>query len=74
MHSVCVCEIHQKAKLLHTAIPGKTDYKEFLSKSVCNTSNRDCILHSCDSCPNLNEVEKYLLNLLRKAILALRIL
>ena len=27
---------------------------------MCNTSNWDCILHSCDSCPNLNEVEKYL--------------
>ena len=55
VHSVCVCEIHQNAKL-HTAMPRKTDYKEFLSKFVCNTSNQDCILHSCDSCPNLNEV------------------
>ena len=24
------------------------------------------MLHSCDSCPNLNEVEKYLLNLFEK--------
>ena len=54
--------VHQNAKLLHAATPGKTDYKEFLSKFACNTSNRDCILHSLDSCPNLNEVENYLLN------------
>ena len=48
VHSVCVCKIHQHAKLLHAAIPGKIDYKEFLSKFVCHTSNQDCMLHSCD--------------------------
>ena len=68
VHCVCVCEIHQNAKLLHAAIPGKTDYKEFLSKFVCNTSNADdFMLHSCDSCPNLNKVEKYLLNLFEES-------
>ena len=48
-------------------MPGKTDYKEFLSKFVCNTSHQDAMLHSCDSCPNLNEVEKYLLNLFEES-------
>ena len=68
VHAVCVCEIHQNAKLLHAAIPGKTDYKEFLSKFVCNTNNnRSCVLHSCDCCPNLNEVEKYILNLFEES-------
>ena len=43
IHSVCVCTIHKNAKLLHGAIPGKTNYKKFLSKFVCNTSNQDCI-------------------------------
>ena len=38
----------------------------FLSKFVCNTSNQDCMLHSCDSCSNLIEVEKYLLDLFEK--------
>ena len=33
---------------------------------MCNTSAQDCMLHSRDSCPNLNEVEKYLLNLFEK--------
>ena len=66
IHSVCVCEIHQNSRLIYAAIPGKTDYKEFLSKFVCNTSNRDCMLHSSICCPNLNEVEKYLLNLFEK--------
>ena len=28
LHSVCVCEYHQNAKLLVTPIPGITDYKE----------------------------------------------
>ena len=66
-HCVCVCKIHQNAKLLNAAIPGKTDYKEFLSKFVCNTSHQDAMLHSCDSSPNLNEVEKYLLNLFEES-------
>ena len=52
---------------MHAAIPGKTDYKEFLSKFVCNTSHQDAMLHSCDSSPNLNEVEKYLLNLFEES-------
>ena len=69
-HSVSACEIHQNAKLLYAAIAGETDYKEFLSKFVCNTSSQDCMLHSCDSCPNLNEVEKYLLNLFEENIFA----
>ena len=34
VHSVCVCEIHQNAKLLHAAIPGKTDYRGFFIK-IC---------------------------------------
>ena len=55
-------------QLLHAVIPGKTDYKEFLSKFACNTSNADdFMLHSCDSCPNLNKVEKYLLNLFEES-------
>ena len=29
VNSVFVCKIHQNAKFLHAAIPGKTDYKEF---------------------------------------------
>ena len=44
-------------------IPGKTDCKQFLLKYVCNASNRNCMLHFCDSCSHLNEVEKHLLNL-----------
>ena len=54
VHSVYVCEIHQHAKLLYAAIPGKTCYKECLLKFACNMSNWEA---------NLNEVEKYLLNL-----------
>ena len=63
VHSVYVCEIHQHAKLLYADISGKRGYKECLLKFACNMSNWDWMLHSCDSHPNLNEAEKYLLNL-----------
>ena len=62
-----VCKIHQNAKLSHIAILAKTDYKEFFSKFVCNTSNRDGMSYNCYSCPNLNEVEKYLSNLFEES-------
>ena len=51
MHSVCVCEIHQNVKLLVCAIPGQCTYKELMGKVVCNSDNRNCMLHLCDDCP-----------------------
>ena len=52
-HSVCVCKIHQNAKLMANVIPSIEDYKELLKTVMCNTNHRDCKLHSCDQCPGL---------------------
>lgn len=60
MHSVCVCEIHQNAKLFLAAVPGKLNYKDVMSKMVCSVDNRNCMLHECDSCPGKDAVTKYL--------------
>ncbi|XP_033095661.1 uncharacterized protein LOC117100179 [Anneissia japonica] len=60
MHSVCVCQQHQNVKLLLTVSPDKCDYKDYLSKLVCNTENRNCMLQCCENCPDLfsaNEVD-----------------
>ncbi len=37
MHSVCVCELHQNAKLLLTVIPSQIEHKNLLEKIVCST-------------------------------------
>ena len=42
------------------AVPGKLNYKEVLSKLVCNIDNRNCMLHECDNCPGKDAVVKYL--------------
>ena len=46
MHSVCVCQYHQYAKLLGTVIPGITDYKILLYHMVCSLDSRDCMLQA----------------------------
>ena len=46
-------------KLLSASIPGKNDYKEFMSKYVCDIENHDCILHSCVKCPIMTEIETF---------------
>ena len=63
MHSVCVCELHQNAKLLLTAIPSQIDYKNLLEKLVCGTESRDCMLHRCSACPGTDNLHKFLLEL-----------
>ena len=47
MHSVCVCQYHQNVKLLVSVIPGNFEYKDILSKAVCNISLKKCMLHLC---------------------------
>ena len=62
IHSVCVCEFHQNAKLLTVAIPRHSDYKCLLKIVVCDVANRNCMLHLCDLCPGKEGLLKYLKN------------
>ena len=61
MHSVCVCQYHQNAKLLAAAVPGNNNYRDLLEKTVCQVENRNCMLHYCDSCPGKEGLNEYLL-------------
>ena len=60
MHSVCVCQYHQNVKLLISAIPGNFEYKDILSKVVCNIDLRKCMLHLCSDCPGKTNLNKFL--------------
>ena len=60
MHSVCVCELHQNVKLLVDVIPIQADYKDLLQRLVCNTDDRKCMIHLCDSCSGKEGLQAYL--------------
>ena len=59
MHTVCVCEQHQNAKLLVVALPEQLDHKN-LSELVCNLNKKNCMLHSCSQCPERHQLQKAL--------------
>ena len=50
-HSVCVCSIHQNAILLVDAINWDITYKDLISKIVCDSTRKECMMHWCESCP-----------------------
>ena len=60
MHSVCVCQYYQNVKLLVSVIPGNLEYKDILSKMVCNIDLRKCMLHLCCDCPGKTSLNKFL--------------
>ena len=60
MHSVCVCQYHQNVKLLVSVIPGNFEYKDILSKVVCNIDLRKCMPYLCSDCPGKTNLNKFL--------------
>ena len=58
-HAICVCTIHQNVKLLLE--PLNVLYQYLLKYIVCNTTNRQCMIHRCPNCPKSSEkLEKFL--------------
>ena len=60
MHTVCVCEQHQNAKLLVAAFPEQLDNNNILSELVFNLNEKNCMLHSCNQCPRRPQLQKAL--------------
>ena len=61
-HSVCVCIQHQNAILLVDAANNNNQtYKTLISKIVCNTDNKMCMLHQCEQCPGSQALQCFLL-------------
>ena len=48
-HTVCVCSIHQNAKLLASACG--MDYKDLMKVLVCDLASKYCMVHRCENCP-----------------------
>ena len=49
-HSLCVCTMHQNAVLLVDALDWDVTYKDLISKVVCGSTNRKCMIHRCENC------------------------
>ena len=60
MHSVCACQNQQNVKLLVSVIPGNFEYKDILSKVVCNVDLRKCMVHLCSDCPDKTNLNMFL--------------
>lgn len=61
-HSVCVCTVHQNAKLMfHGAkldkISSNYTYQHCLAEMHCNPPTIHCVLGVCDQCPNKAELK-----------------
>lgn len=63
-HNICVCTEHQNFKLLLHATRTSLNYKEIISKIVCDTENRECMFRTCEKCPKRDDVEEILDELL----------
>ena len=59
MRSVCVCQYYQNVKLLVSVIPSNFEYKDILSKVVCNIDLRKCMLHLCSDCPGKTKLNMF---------------
>ena len=48
-HKICVCAKHQNVILACSAL--SLDYKEMMTKLVCNVQSKVCMVHRCTNCP-----------------------
>ena len=61
-HTVCVCQIHQNAKLMMVGsklekLYGEvTHYRHCLAKMQCNPPSLDCSLGTCKECPGVEQL------------------
>ena len=59
-HSLCVCTTHQNTILLVDALNLEVTYKDLVNKVVCDSSNRECMMHCCTNCPRTNTLHKFM--------------
>ena len=57
-HSVCVCTAHQNVKLLLSSVNLSKDYRKLLELIVRDRNSKQCIIHHCESSPDVNAVKK----------------
>ena len=59
-HTRCVCSTHQNTILLVDALNWEVTYKDLVNKVVCDSSNRECMMHCCTNCARTNALHKFM--------------
>ena len=59
-HSVSVFSTHQYFLMLVDTLYWDLTYKDLLKKIVCNSENKKCIMHWCESCPVSATLKEFL--------------
>ena len=67
-HSVCMCTIHQKIKLMMidakmAKIAGLKMYHHVIAYMLCNPAQPVCYFQACPNCPSVDEFENELVEL-----------
>ena len=52
--------MHQDAVLLVDAFDWDVNYKNLINKVVCDSSNKECMIHHCESCPGMERLKEFL--------------
>ena len=60
IQSVCVCTAHQNINLMLSAIRLDRVYHELIEKKVYRRENKVCMIHRCEECPGIHQLETYL--------------
>ena len=50
----------ENIKIIASVIPDNFEYKDILSKVVCNINLRKCMLHLCSNSPGKTNLNKFL--------------
>ena len=59
-HSVCVRAIHENAVLLVDVFHWDLTYKDLISKIVCDSTYRECMMHNYENCPGKEALGTFL--------------
>ena len=59
-HSVCLCSVHQNVIVLIDGINWDITYKDSISRIVCNSTRKECMMHQCESCPGRAGLKQFL--------------
>ena len=59
-HSACLCSIHQNTILLVDAINWDITYKDLISKIVCDSTKKECMMNQCEYCPGRAGLNRFL--------------
>jgi len=61
-HSVCVCTYHQNILLLTSGAKINENYKELMSRVVCDVEDKICMVHRCSNCPGKEALNDFFAN------------